>query len=110
VVGFYYYGQSLEIATGEAERHQREKHIHLYMYSVYVLTMNVNFVIVQYILPAILIIGEFFFYGFTAGFGSNEQVTLTFFMIAQLVPLAVGNYFRSKSEACIIMRAVDFEN
>jgi hypothetical protein len=42
------------------------------MYSVYVLTMNVNFVIVQYILPSILIIGEFLFYGFKDGYGSNE--------------------------------------
>jgi hypothetical protein len=31
-------------------------------------------------------------------------------MVAQLIPLAVGNYFRSKSEASIIMKAVDYEN
>lgn len=46
VTGFYYYGQSLEVADDEGERHEREKNIHLYMYSVYVLTMNTNFVIV----------------------------------------------------------------
>jgi hypothetical protein len=65
----------------------REQHVHLYMYTVYVLTMNTNFVIIQYILPALLTLSELFFYGFKSGWLSNEQVTFTCLMIIQLGPI-----------------------
>jgi hypothetical protein len=56
-----------------------------------------------------LIFGDFFFFGFKNGFFSNEHLTFTGFMIGQLIPIMVGNYFRSKSEALLIMKSVSLE-
>jgi hypothetical protein len=61
--------------------------------------MNANFIIVQYVLPVMLVVGEFFFFGWKNGFMTNVQLSFTGFMIIQLIPIMVGNYFRSKSEA-----------
>jgi hypothetical protein len=57
----------------------------------------------------LLIIGTFIGNGIIYGQNSNEQITFTFFMISKLIPIIVGNYFRSKNEALLVMSSVKLE-